>query len=375
MIKNIRWPVYFVVLTLTLFPVFGSYYAIKGITDSASTLGLSPAVIGELDNASGRLKELAKINPAGADSYRSEFNHLQETKQNYQVLLDLSPALSRSYLEIFFIIFGIALAGGLVLAAWLNRKIIRSHDQAISGMKMAEERNAYLENREAWRLIAQKFVHEVKNPLTPIKVMVGHLLAKYQATHTARDSGFEEVLQETREMLSEETAKITRWVEAFSKYAQIPDAKVSRIDLQELLSDFSHRHREYWPNVTVTILPSNKPAVVSADAELFKQVLFNLIKNSNEAVASRPLQIQISLEEASDGALDISLQDDGPGLPEKLKNSIFKPYQSSKTELGGMGLGLAISKKIMLAQGGDIQWKPSDSGCTFLLKLPYWAPE
>lgn len=369
MIKNIRWPVYLVALALTLLPTLGAFYAVRGILDSATTIGINRGVTEELDRAGTRLKELAKFDPSHEEKYRTEFEKLQETRRNYGLLVDLAPALNTSYMEVFLIILGVALAMALGLAWWLNRKIIGSHEAAVSGMKVAQERNAYLENREAWRLVAQKFVHEVKNPLTPVKVMVGRLLSKYKSTHGEPSPEFEAVLQETRDMVSEETDKITRWVEAFSNYARMPDAALRNEDLRRVLEDFLRQYGDYWENLkiqwTATLGYGNW---VHCDSVLFKQVLFNIAKNSSEASVGSSLTLSISCEQV-DGGYRLILKDNGPGLRPDLPMKLFQPYAGSKANAGGMGLGLAISKKIMLEHGGDIRFLPSNCGCGFELML------
>ena len=382
MIQNIRWPVYLVAVALILLPALGSFYAIEGISDSASTIGLSPAVILELDHSAEHLKKLAKLDASHADEYRAEFNHLEEVKQNYAALIELSPSLHHSYLLIFFLLFGGSLAAALVLATWLNHKIIRSHEFAIQSMQTTEERNSYLENREAWRLVAQKFVHEVKNPLTPMLAMVSHCVLRYKKIHDQVDPEFMKLLGETKEIVEEEVSKIARWVEAFSKYARVPDARLETVSLHALLERFESRHRDYWPNVNIQLqLRTAGPDQVRCDPELMNQVLFNLVKNSVEAAAGQPLVFSCSTleratERRSDGgnSFEFTVSDNGQGMPEKLKQVLFTPYTSTKLESGGMGLGLAICKKIMLEQGGDILFQESPLGCKFKLKLMEASP-
>jgi signal transduction histidine kinase len=369
MIKDIRWSIYGVVLCLILLPMVGSYYALRTITDSASSIGLSPTIVEELQNSSVHLKDLAKLDPTHADAYRAEFNQLQDTKLGYQTLLELRPTLDRSYLEVYFIVFGVSLLVALILATWLNRRIIRTHDLALRGIKAAEERNLYLENREAWRLVAQKFVHEVKNPLTPLNMMVGHVLSKYDAL-PGPNTEFKNVLTETRDMVLEETSKIARWVEAFSKFAQIPDAQNVTMNLSEILGGFSVRYAEQWPNLSFKLLLVDAQDLEArGDPVLFKQVLFNVAKNAAEAAGNQRVELAISSESTSNG-VKVKLEDNGPGLSESLKTTLFRPYHSSKGKSGGMGLGLAICKKIMLEQGGDIRLLPSEQGCVFELMLP-----
>jgi hypothetical protein len=149
MTTNIRASVYAVAIILIIIPSVSSFWATQSIVESAVGMGLSSNVALELDRAGHCLKEAAKLNPYEMPKYRDEFNLLQKTRSAYTILLDSSSLLNRAYIQVFAIILAGALAVGLVLATWLNRKVIRSHDTAIREMKEAQARTLYLENRES----------------------------------------------------------------------------------------------------------------------------------------------------------------------------------------------------------------------------------
>lgn len=166
---NIRWTVYAVAFILTALPTLGAYYSVRGILDSALSIGLSPQISHELENSGNRLKKLAQLDPSHKQQYRADFENLQETRGAYDTLVELAPTLQSSFVRVFLIVFGGTLLGAAVIAIWLNGEIIRSHQNATAEVQRANQRIFYLESRESWRLFAQKLVHEVRIRSRPSK--------------------------------------------------------------------------------------------------------------------------------------------------------------------------------------------------------------
>jgi signal transduction histidine kinase len=380
MMMNIRWFVYTVAILLTVLPAVGGFFATENIVESAIAVGLNPRIALELDRSGTRLKELAKYNPQSKEVYREEFTQLQEIRKAYDVLLESSSALNRAYLEVYGIIFAFALTIALLLAWWLNRKVILSHDTAIQEMRKAQERTLYLENRESWRLFAQKLVHEVKNPLTTVQMMVARLSKKYEFYHTmghmtghaaGQSDPFFDILTETQSMVAEEVQKLDAWVEAFSNYARMPEPKWVRLNLNELLEEFKKQYYDFWPNLKISIdCPILSEAVLMGDPMLLKQVLFNLGKNAAEAAKDEAVHVQIKAEIHEDQTVCLRVEDDGPGIPAHIQSSLFLPYTTTKGQSQGMGLGLAIAKKVMQEHGGDISFVSLPRGSAFEMTFP-----
>ena len=372
MIRNIRWSVYLVALLLTTLPIVGAFYATRGVLESAIGVGLNPRVSAELQKSGARLKDLAKLNPSREAEYRAEFIRLQQVRSAYDLLLDLSPTLNSAYLKVFFIITGISALTAIAVASWLNRRIIRSHDTAVSKMSHAQQVASYLNNRESWKLVAQKMVHEVKNPLTPIQVMMARIGKHYETSHplTNQSPEFSALLVETRSMVKEEIGKISTWVEAFSRYARTPEPHMKPTSLLELIESFGQKYTGYFPNLELEIKAENQAAArTTCDPILVRQVLFNLAKNASEAAGEKAITLKLTSGEHVDGTPYIAVSDDGSGIPDKVRARLFQPYTSTKAEGQGMGLGLAIAKKTMMEHGGDIIFVPTPTGTKFELSF------
>jgi signal transduction histidine kinase len=368
-IRNVRPLVYAVALVLTLLPTMAAFYAVNTIVGSAVPLAFNFRISNELKASGDRLKQLAKSDPAKEGQYRREFSELQEVREAYDTLLGSGNHLQNAYLQVFFLISGLALVLGLLLAWWLNRRIIRSHDDAVLEMQRARERALFLEQSESWRLFAQKLVHEIKNPLTPVQMMVGRIPAKYEAIHPASNAEFRAILQETKAIVNEEIAKVNTWVEAFSHYARMPAPKKEPVELYALVTEFARQYQEQWPRLAIRVEGDPRLPALSADRALLKQVLFNLAKNSAEATADRANSLTLKIGLNENGDQTILAADAGPGIPAALTDKLFRPYASGKEDLG-RGLGLAISKKILLEHGGDLEWIPAASGASFRLTIP-----
>jgi C4-dicarboxylate-specific signal transduction histidine kinase len=124
-----------------------------------------------------------------------------------------------------------------------------------------------------------------------------------------------------------------------------------------------------WPDVTLARDERSVPATVQADREMLRQVLVNLCNNSALAGA-HAVAFRVGRNGAS-ATLDVS--DDGPGIATEIRGRIFEPYITTRPIGEGMGLGLAISKKILLDHGGDLELRRSDRGASFRLTLPLEA--
>lgn len=368
--NKFRLRIYLVALFLATIPTVMAYFALKGVLYSSLTLGLDQRIEAQLETAGDHLKKLAKLDRKNESIYESQFQHLQEVKGTYSFLLETLPSMHRIYVITFIIIIGMGLGFALILATWLNHKLIQSHESALNQMKASRDQVFYLENRESWRLVAQKLVHEIKNPLTPIQMMVARLPSKYLSSPTEQE--FKRVLDETKQIVTEEIQKVTAWIEAFSKYARMPSPHIVQVEIDQFLEDFQKSYGDYWENLVLSV-KSDPGHIGYFDPMLVKQVLFNLAKNSAESDFTRQIEFSIEVQCGPNG-ITFRTIDNGPGVPEKLKSHLFQPNISTKGTDQPRGFGLAIAKKILIEHGGDIHLRETPSGCEFEIILPQGAP-
>lgn len=224
----------------------------------------------------------------------------------------------------------------------------------------------------AWSELAQRLAHEIKNPLTPIQLSAERL--KHKLWQHLDDSDAEILDRATRTIIQQVEA-MKAMLNAFSEYARSPKIQPRRLAMRALIEEVLAL---YPPQSGVEFhvkLADDLPEI-EVDPIRMRQVLHNLIKNAQEAVEmDRSVAIQIDahpLVESEPYAIEISVRDNGSGIPAEQIERIFDPYMTTKTK--GTGLGLAIVKKIIEEHGGAI-WVDAAyrDGAGFVIRLPLKA--
>jgi len=220
----------------------------------------------------------------------------------------------------------------------------------------------------AWGEVARRLAHEIKNPLTPIQLSAERLRHKYLSKLSEQDG---EMLKRLTNTIIKQVETMKEMVNAFAEYARSPKVATRSMDINALVrevADLYRGHREI--TLSLSLQPELPP--VRADAGRLRQVLHNLIKNAIEAMEDTPTaSIDISTETSPtrSGLLCVRIQDNGPGIPDELRDKLFEPYVTNKEK--GSGLGLAVVKKILEEHGGGISVDSSaEHGTRFTLSLP-----
>ena len=196
----------------------------------------------------------------------------------------------------------------------------------------------------AWAEMARIIAHEIKNPLTPIRLSVEHLREVWRR----KSPDFERVLEECVSNVLRQTEELRRSASEFGDYARLPRPEIRPTDVAMLLRDAAAAYSAAPGVRWVVEAPAGLEAM--ADPRLLSRVLSNLVGNSVDALKQGG---RIRLAAARrDGRIEASVEDDGPGVPAEILPRLFDPYFSAKS--GGTGLGLAIAKKIVEEHGGTI---------------------
>jgi signal transduction histidine kinase len=197
----------------------------------------------------------------------------------------------------------------------------------------------------AWAEMARIIAHEIKNPLTPIRLSVEHLREVWRRG----SPDFEKVLEECVANVLRQTEELRRSASEFSDYSRLPGTERRRVDLAQFLRDAAAAFAGA-PSIRWTV-EAPAGAVTEADPRLIARVFSNLIGNSVEALGARGGRI--ALRVGRDGSRNrVTIEDDGPGVAAEILPRLFEPYFSARS--GGTGLGLAIVKKIIEEHGGTI---------------------
>ena len=261
---------------------------------------------------------------------------------------------------------GLAVLLSVALASLLSRRIARSHAHNVAELTRQRDRVRYLEEMSSWQELAKMLAHEIKNPLTPIEVLVTSLSKAYLAKGQQE---FQAQLDETQQMIGEELQHLKATVNKFSEFARLPQVQLADVDLVEV----ARRQLELLPELSgqadlVLRLPEGRvPARI--DITLFRRVLANLVRNGLEANPERRVRFTVSIERQVSGTL-LRIANDGAPVPADIAPRMFDPYISGKTGKDNMGLGLAIVKKIVLEHGGDIRYEQRGAHPEFQIALP-----
>jgi two-component system nitrogen regulation sensor histidine kinase NtrY len=213
---------------------------------------------------------------------------------------------------------------------------------------VAAQRNA------AWRDVARRIAHEIKNPLTPIQLSAERLRRKYRSEITSDVETFDRCT----DTIVRQVGDIGRMVDEFSSFARMPAPKFAEEDAAELLRQAVFAQRVAYPDVTVELDAPPGPEPLLCDGRMVGQALANVLKNAGEAVAARAaaepgvkgmIRARLLVKE---GKLVFEIEDNGVGLPAKDRDRLTEPYVTTREK--GTGLGLAIVKRILEEHGGEL---------------------
>ncbi|MCX5890977.1 MAG: ATP-binding protein [Deltaproteobacteria bacterium] len=222
----------------------------------------------------------------------------------------------------------------------------------------------------AWREVARRIAHEVKNPLTPIKLAAQRLQRRY-AERLGED---DQVFQECTQIIVNQVDELKNLVNAFSRFAKLPQLTLMPQDLNALVQETVLLYQELQPRVALEFHPDPQLPPLLLDREQVKRLLLNLLDNALASIDGAG-KITVSLRRhPADGRVELTVADTGRGVPDRDKVRIFEPYFSTKR--GGTGLGLAIVNSIVAEHQGHIRVENNlPRGAKFIIDLPLHRAE
>jgi nitrogen fixation/metabolism regulation signal transduction histidine kinase len=354
------------ILVMAVVPLTAAFWLLEDTLETSLNLGFNAPVVQALEDAATNLRTLGKLDEANRAGYRAQFEAIDDLKQVYS-----NPELIKSSLENSLkLYFGLGLGTTLLLAVavatLLSRSIARGYRQTFDELARQREHVRYLEEMSSWQEMAKMLAHEIKNPLTPIEVLVTSLTKSFSKKSAEE---FREQLAQTERMIGEELGHLKNTVVKFSEFARLPQVALIEADLEKTVAHHASSLAQALDAPIDVRTDTTESIRVGLDVTLFRQVMANIVRNGIEANPDRRVSFSITLSGRGKSAA-VRIENDGVPIAATLASRVFDPYVSTKSGSQNMGLGLAIVKKIVIEHGGEIEYVERDGRPGFLITLP-----
>ncbi|MBK8364393.1 MAG: HAMP domain-containing histidine kinase [Bacteroidetes bacterium] len=243
-------------------------------------------------------------------------------------------------------------------------QLVHEYNRMLEELASSADKLAQSERESAWREMAKQVAHEIKNPLTPMKLSVQHLQRNLQH----KDDKDREFVNRISETLIQQIDTLSAIATSFSDFAKMPQAKPEKLDLLQIITPIADLYREI-PNLEIKLSGNNEAHFVHADKDHLNRIFSNVLKNALQAIPDeRKGKITIDIKNTIND-IRIEISDNGIGIPDDKKDKIFIPNFTTKSS--GTGLGLAMVKNLVEQSGGKVWFTTEvNSGTTFYIDLP-----
>lgn len=242
--------------------------------------------------------------------------------------------------------------------------LVKEYNKMVGKLEESAEALAKTEREEAWREMARQVAHEIKNPLTPMKLSIQYL----QKAIDSNQPNVKELSGNVARTLVEQIDHLSKIAADFSQFANISYTNVEEFDLHEVIRSLRELYRSD-PNIEFNWYPLHQRLMLYADKTQMNRLFTNLFANAVEACASQQCRIEVQEHLLPDGMVRISIRDNGEGIAPEMQSRIFIPNFTTKSS--GTGLGLAMCKGIVEQARGRIWFETEKgTGTTFHVELP-----
>ncbi len=243
--------------------------------------------------------------------------------------------------------------------------LVREYNKMVQQVERSAASLARSEREDAWREMARQVAHEIKNPLTPMKLQIQYL---QRALREGR-ADVPQMAERVSGTLVEQIDNLSRIATEFSDFARLPEAQPAVLELGPLLQRTADLHRGDGALVDISVEVPPQPVVVRADHSHLLRALTNLVQNGVQAIPEgRPARIRIRVEAGERTAI-VRIADNGRGISASERAKIFRPYFTTKSS--GTGLGLAMTRQMVEGWGGRIWFDSKEGeGTEFFMEVP-----
>ncbi len=289
-----------------------------------------------------------------------------------ELLVSITQVLDAGGKETIFKYLNIAGLEGRPLSLLVTITPLYDSDNKYLGLVLVLDDISHLikaQREVAWREVARRIAHEIKNPLTPIKLSAQRLQKRYLGRLDEN-----EIFKECTDTIINQVDELKQMVNEFSQFARFPAANPLPNELNSALAESVGLFRQAHRNVVFEFLPDSNVPIFSFDRDQIKRAVLNLLDNAVAAMRDQDSGIvRVTTDYNSDsGLVTLTVSDSGPGIPEEVLPMLFEPYFSTKKE--GTGLGLAIAKRIINDHDGYIRVssnrKDGKFSTCFTIELP-----
>jgi len=223
----------------------------------------------------------------------------------------------------------------------------------------------HMQRLAAWREVARRIAHEIKNPLTPIQLSAQRLYKKYRSDITG-DAG---IFEECTNTIIHQVNELKNLVNEFFSFARMPSVNPTPNDLNTIINESLVLYKEAHRNIHFNFLPDPELPIFKMDREQMKRAVINLLDNAVAAVdGGGVIEIEVRYKPTMQ-TVTLEVRDNGCGVPDEYKQKLFEPYFSTKKR--GTGLGLAIVNTIVSEHSGYIRVRDNNpKGTRFIIDLP-----
>ena len=239
--------------------------------------------------------------------------------------------------------------------------LVKSYNKMILQIQEQRERLSFIEKEEAWREMAKQVAHEVKNPLTPMKLTIQNFDRKFDPN----DPDIAEKVKKMSQSMVSQIDLISKVATAFSQFAQLPKRNDEVLNLNNEL----HNILRIFNDDKIFVHANKENIIIQMDKIYLSRIITNLVKNALQAIDDeKKFIINVDVEQVNK-RINILVEDNGIGIAEEMKSRIFEPNFTSKNT--GMGLGLTMVRKMIEEYQGTITFKSEVGiGTTFFISLP-----
>jgi len=251
------------------------------------------------------------------------------------------------------------------------RELGAAFDRMIKDLAVTRRRLSAASRVAAWREVARRVAHEVKNPLAPIRAAVETL----RRLRAREDPRFDEYFDEATRTVLDEVHRISNIVTEFTRFARLPPPRPQDVDAEEIARHVVQIHRASAGEKHLGYVTQRRAPLIRADRDQVIQVLTNLVQNALESVKDVPNGAVMLATDTDGHYVSFAVSDNGPGISPEFVGRLFEPYATTKAT--GTGLGLAIAQRIAYEHNGELSYvgpSANGTGAVFRLVLPVEGP-